>query len=167
VYKRQSDNTAANIVLQHIAGPAGVTEFLRATGDDMTRLDRIEPELNEAKAGDPRDTTTPNAMVRTLNKILLGNVLTEKASLQLKTWMEKNTVSDKLLRSVLPQGWMIADRTGAGENGSRGITALVWNTTRKPIIISIYLTQTDLSFADRNRVVSEIGAMIFKAYSVE
>ncbi len=161
-----SDNTAANIVLQHIGGPKGVTDFLRSIGDNVTRLDRFEPDLNEAKINDLRDTTTPNAMVQTLNTILLGEVLTENAQSQLTTWMKNNTISGQLLRSVLPQDWIIADRTGAGAHGSRGITALVWNTKRKPIIISIYLTQTDLSFAERNRVISEIGEIIFKAYLI-
>ena len=162
-----SDNTAANIVLKHIGGPVGLTDYLRSIGDDATRLDRIEPELNEARTGDPRDTTTPNAMVNTLNKILLGDVQTEKAKSQLITWMQENTVSDKLLRSVLPQGWSIADRTGAGQNGSRGITALIWHEKRKPIIVSVYLTQTDLSFQERNRIVSEIGLSIFKEYNIQ
>ena len=162
-----SDNTAANIVLKYVGGPGGLTEYLRSIGDDTTRLDRVEPELNEARIGDPRDTTTPNAMVNTLNKILLGDVQTEKAKLQLITWMQENTVSDKLLRSVLPQGWFIADRTGAGQNGSRGITALIWHEKRKPIIVSVYLTQTDLSFQERNRIVSEIGLSIFKEYNIQ
>lgn len=38
-----SDNTAANLLLVKIGGPAGLTAFLRGTGDDVTRLDRNEP----------------------------------------------------------------------------------------------------------------------------
>ncbi|MGF1755032.1 class A beta-lactamase, partial [Vibrio makurazakiensis] len=164
---KTSDNTAANIVLQHIGGPQGVTEFLRFTGDEVTQLDRFEPELNQAKADDRRDTTTPNAMNKTLRHILLEDVLNPDSKKQLKEWMQGNTVSDSLLRSVLPQGWSIADRSGAGANGSRGITAVIWNNEREPLIISIYLTQTNLSMPKRNQAINEIGKAIFEKYAVK
>jgi beta-lactamase class A len=162
-----SDNTAANIVLQHIGGPQGVTAFLREIGDEVSQLDRIEPELNEAKVGDLRDTTTPTAIVTTLNKLLLGDVLSDIDKNQLKTWMQNNKVSDSLLRSILPQGWFIADRSGAGGNGSRGITAMLWSSERQPLIISIYLTETELEMAVRNEIIVEIGKLIFDEYAVK
>jgi beta-lactamase class A len=161
-----SDNTAANIVLQHIGGPEGVTGFLRSIDDKVTRLDRNEPELNQAKSGDLRDTTTPNAMVSTLNEILLGNVLTEQSSKSLKSLMSNNKVSNSLLRSILPKGWFIADRSGAGNNGSRGITALVWTESQAPIIIAIYMTETELKFKERNRIIADIGKLIFKKFEI-
>src|SRR5207237_7179076 len=39
----QSDNTAANLILQTIGGPNAVTQFARSIGDNVTRLDRMEP----------------------------------------------------------------------------------------------------------------------------
>lgn len=161
-----SDNTAANIVLDAIGGPKQLTAFLKSIGDSVTRLDRIEPDLNEAKTGDARDTTTPNAMVQTLYNLLLGEVLDEKSSHQITTWMQQNKISGKLLRSVLPKGWSIADRTGSGENGSRGITAMVWKSTtetsvQSPIILAIYVTETDLNHADRNALIAKIGKLLF------
>jgi len=160
-----SDNTAANIVLEAINGPKGVTAFMRSIGDDITRLDRVEPELNEALKGDERDTTTPNAMVKSLNTILFGSVLSQTAKVQLKQWMIDNKVTASLLRAVLPEGWKIADRSGAGGFGSRAITAVVWSDDRTPIIISIYLTQTSASFTERNKAIADIGEEIFKVYS--
>ncbi|WP_240207495.1 class A beta-lactamase [Vibrio sp. CyArs1] len=162
-----SDNTAANIVLDHVGGPQGITSFLRFIGDYVTRLDRFEPELNQALLGDERDTTTPIAMNKTLQRILYQNVLGNASQKQLKGWMQGNVVSDALLRSILPQGWSIADRSGAGQNGSRGITAIIWKEQRSPIFISIYLTNTKLSMAERNSVINEIGMHIFEEYSVK
>ncbi|MUK69667.1 class A beta-lactamase [Aliivibrio fischeri] len=161
-----SDNTAANIVLNEIGGPSSLTQFLRAIGDDKTRLDRIEPELNEAKNGDKRDTTTPVAMSKTLNVLLFGNTLNPQDKQTLKSWMMNNKVSDPLLRSTLPSNWSIADRSGAGGFGSRGITAAIWNDNHQPIIISIYLTQTKLDMAERNQVIVEVGNAIFKEFKI-
>lgn len=159
-----SDNTATNIVLTGIKGPKALTQFMRSIGDEVTRLDRIEPDLNEAIDGDKRDTTTPNAMAKSLHTLLFGDVLSQASKVQLKQWMIDNKVTGSLLRSVLPKGWSIADRSGAGGFGSRGVTAIVWSDKQTPIIISIYLTQTDASFAQRNKAIADIGKEIFNVY---
>jgi beta-lactamase class A len=57
-----SDNTSANLLLASLGGRAGLTQYARSLGDELTRLDRIEPELNEAEPNDARDTTTPASM---------------------------------------------------------------------------------------------------------
>lgn len=159
-----SDNTAANIVLRSIGGPHGVTRFLRSIGDKATRLDRFEPRLNEAKPGDNQDTTTPNAMVNTLHTLLEGDALSYESRIQLKIWMQDNKVSDSLMRSVLPKGWSIADRSGAGGFGSRGITAMIWKENHKPVYISIYITETDLSLQARDQVIAQISQLVLDEY---
>src|SRR6516165_4755747 len=70
-----SDNTAANLLLQTLGGPAGLTAYARSLGDDITRLDRAEPELNNVARGEERDTTSPMAMLHDMQKILLGDAL--------------------------------------------------------------------------------------------
>jgi beta-lactamase class A len=67
-----SDNTATNLLIDRIGGPEDVTAFLREIGDPISRLDRREPELNTFAPGDPRDTTTPEAMAATLETMLTG-----------------------------------------------------------------------------------------------
>ncbi|PMG42371.1 class A beta-lactamase [Vibrio lentus] len=162
-----SDNTAANVVLTGVGGPNGLTEFLRLAGDSNTRLDHMEPELNHARPDDVRDTTTPNSMVVTLNELVYGNTLSQESKLKLKNWMMGNKVSDGMLRSILPNDWIIADRSGAGAYGSRAITAMVWSENRAPLIISISLTETEFTIQERDKVINEIGQLIFDAYLVQ
>ncbi|GAB2900602.1 carbenicillin-hydrolyzing class A beta-lactamase CARB-22 [Uliginosibacterium flavum] len=159
-----SDNSAANLVLQGIGGPAAVTRFVRGLGDEVTRLDRLEPDLNSALMDDPRDTSSPVAMVRTLQTLIFGDALKPDSRAQLKQWMQANQVAGSLFRSVLPAGWSIADRTGAGGNGSRGITAILWPKDRAPLVVSVYLTQTGADLNALNRSIAEIGREIFALY---
>lgn len=82
-----SDNTAANLLMRLLGGPAGVTRFARTIGDDSFRLDRWEPALNAAVPGDPRDTTTPAAMLADLRLIVAGNLLGQPERAMLMGWM--------------------------------------------------------------------------------
>ena len=156
-----SDNTAANLLLSSIGGPQGLTRFLRQTGDTMTRLDRKEPELNESRPEDPRDTTTPEAMARTLRNLLSGKILTATSQQQLLHWMIADQVAGPLLRKVLPAGWFIADKSGAGEHGSRGIIAVTGPDGKPSRIVVIYITDNDANMDVLNRQIAGIGTALF------
>ncbi|MBJ7265293.1 MAG: class A beta-lactamase [Burkholderiaceae bacterium] len=156
-----SDNAAANLILKNIDGPEGFTRFMRSLGDDASRLDRFEPELNEATPGDLRDTTTPAAIVHAVLRLVEGDALTVASKARLVRWMRDNRVAGPVLRAVLPEGWQIADRTGAGGYGSRSIVAVVWPSDGTPWGIAIYLTQSRADMAERNRAIGDIGRAAF------
>ncbi len=144
-----SDNTAANLLLTTIGGPKELTAFLHNMGDHVTRLDRWEPELNEAIPNDERDTTMPAAMATTLRKLLTGELLTLASRQQLIDWMEADKVAGPLLRSALPAGWFIADKSGAGERGSRGIIAALGPDGKPSRIVVIYTTGSQATMDER------------------
>jgi beta-lactamase class A len=155
-----SDNTAGNLLLESIGGPSGFTSFMHSIGDASTRLDRIETALNEGIPGDLRDTTSPRAAMTSLDKLLLGQVLSDASRDKLKQWMIGNKVAGPLLRSGVPADWKIADRSGAGGNGSRSIIAVMWPPRRKPLVAAIYMTETPASIKDRNAAIAELGSAI-------
>ncbi len=107
-----SDNPAANILLRNLGGPAGLTAFWRSLGDEVSRVDRYEPEMNLVPTGEFRDTTTPAAMARTVAKIVYGDVLPEKERAELKGWMVETETGLKRVRAGLPEGWVAGDKTG-------------------------------------------------------
>jgi len=152
-----SDNAAANLVLKEIGGPEGLTAYLRGIGDDVTRADRWEPDSNTGTPGDDRDTTSPTAAAETLQKLVLGDALSVETRRELTDWLIGNKVGDATLRAGLPKDWRIADKTGAGANGSRSNIAVIWPEGREPVVIAVYITATQASFDDRNRTIARIG----------
>lgn len=140
-----SDNTAANLLLHRVGGPARLTAFLRQCGDSVTRLDRNEPGLNSNIPGDPRDTTTPRAMANTMSKILTGDVLAPAARDRLIGWLKATTTGLKRLRAGLPADWTAGDKTGTGVNGAANDVAIAWPPNRPPILIAAYLSDSSAS----------------------
>ena len=110
----QSDNTAGNLLLDAVGGPAGVTNFARSLGDQVTRLDRKEPELNSAIPGDDRDTTTPGSMLADMTRILTGDVLSRSSRRQLEDSLQRNKTGTAMIRAGVPTNWIIGDKTGRG-----------------------------------------------------
>ena len=134
-----SDNGAANLMLNALGGPPGVTAYARALGDPVTRLDRRELALNTVGPGDPRDTTTPDAMVADLQKLTLGAALSPASRQRLVGWLVANQTGDECLRAGLPKGWRVGDKTGTGPTGGAvNDVAICWPPGRAPILIAAY-----------------------------
>ena len=127
-----SDNSAANLLLPAVGGPAGLTAWLRGIGDRVTRLDRIEPLMSEALPGDARDTTSPDAVAATWERLLTGPILSPARRALLTGWLVANTTGDTRLRAGLPKGWKVGDKTGTGGHGSVNDIAIVWPVRARP-----------------------------------
>ena len=155
-----SDNSAANLLLGLIGGPAGFTRFVRAAGDPATRLDRIEPELNDNAPGDPRDTTTPAAMADLLRALLVGRVLTPASAAMLIGWMETSTTGRERLRAGLPDGWRAGDKTGTGRRGAVNDVAIAWPPGGGPILLACYQDGGNAPAPTRNRAHAEVARIV-------
>lgn len=155
-----SDNTAANLILREIGGPAGWTAYARALGDATSRLDRTEPSLNTADEGDPRDTTTPLAMLGNLDALLIGDALSEASRKTLEEWMLAGSVTGPLIRAGVPKTWQVADKSGAGGHGTRNDVGVIYRPDKAPILAAIYFTASDLDMTGRNKVIADTAAII-------
>jgi beta-lactamase class A len=152
-----SDNAAANLLLKVLGGPAAVTAFARSIGDATFRLDRWEPELNSALPGDPRDTSTPSAMARSLRALLVDDALPPAQRTQLRDWLLGNTTGDKRIRAGVPAGWRVADKTGTGARGTVNDIGALWPPERQPVLLALFYTGGkggDAILADAARIVA-------------
>jgi len=159
-----SDNTAGNLVLQSIGGPAGFTAFARSLGDKVTRLDRNEPTLNEATPGDPRDTTSPRAMAADMQKVLVGDALSDQSRRQLEAWLIDDKVGDKRVRAGLPHSWRIGDKTGSGDHGTANTIAIIRPPDQAPILAAVYYTESSAPMDARNAIHKEVGSLIAETF---
>jgi beta-lactamase class A len=158
-----SDNTAANLLLNLLGGPAALTAYLRETGDEVTRLDRFEPELNTNLAGDPRDTTTPAAMLGTLRRLLTGAGLSAKSRSILIDWLKKCLTGSHRLRAGLPKNWPVGDKTGSGANGAANDVAIAFPKGRSPLLLASYLSDSKLPAASLDAAHVRIAGIVAAA----
>jgi len=163
-----SDNTAANYLLSLIGGPPGLTAFFRQTGDRVSRLDRIELELNSNYPGDPRDTTTPEAMAGTLSSIVLGQKILSDISRECLTgWMLNEQNGRDRIRSAVPASWRVANKPGtsAESAGETNDIAVIWPPGRKPIVLCIYIDARNATFKRRVAAIGDVTRLIVSAFT--
>lgn len=156
-----SDNSGANLLLDATGGPAALTAWIRALGDEVTRCDRPEPEANLVPPGEVRDTTTPLSMLGLMRMLLLGEAaLTAASRAQLTAWLVANRTGDTRLRAGLPKTWRIGDKTGSWAGYANDVAILWPAPDRGPLLVTVYYVNDQIDTKARNGVHAEIGALI-------
>lgn len=152
-----SDNTAANLLLENIGGPAAVTRFARSLGDRFTVVDRVEPALN------PYDTTTPNAMLGDMERLLLGDALSRPSREQLIHWLRGCQTGLRALRAGMPGSWRVGDKTGQWDGDGRHANndiGIAWPLHRKPLLVTAYYMTNTADDVARKAVLADVGRIV-------
>lgn len=165
---KYSDNGAANMLLKEIGGPAALTAFMRSIGDTTFRLDRIEPEMNTAIPGDERDTSSPFAVAKSLEKLVLGPSLGPAERQQFLDWLKGNTTGQTRIRAGTPSGWIVGDKTGTcGVYGTANDYAVIYPPGRRPIVLAIYTTKTAQHARPNEEIFATATRLTLKALGVK
>lgn len=172
--QKTSDNVAANLLIRHLGGPAAVTAIIRSWSDDVTRLDRYEPEMNDVPPGEERDTTTPRAFAQMMAALLTTDRILKTASRDLLIqWMADTDTGMKRIRGGLPPSWKNGDKTGTANstnfNNKTNDVAIFWPPARPPVIVTAFY-EADGKYeeirAGDQAVLAEVGR-IAAAQAVE
>lgn len=162
-----SDNTAANLLLDLIGGPSAMTKFFRSLGDQVTRLDRYEMELNSNLEGDVRDTTTPDAMLHVLEVLLLGNALGDVSRDRLTEWMLNEQNGSSRTRAGLPASWRVANKPGTSANGAVNDISVAWPSRGEPIVLTAYTNMPGTNRAESEAAIAQAAALAVREFNLE
>ncbi|MFF0191717.1 class A beta-lactamase [Streptomyces anulatus] len=153
---RFSDNTAGNLLFDAVGGPRKLQAVLAELGDDVTRMERRETELNEWTPGATRDTSTPRALAEDLRAFVLGDALAEPERARLAQWLTANTTGGELIRAGVPKGWAVGDKTGAGSTyGTRNDIAVVWPPDAAPLVLAVLSNRRDADADYDNTLIAK------------
>lgn len=159
-----SDNTAGNLILAALGGPEAVTRYLRSLGDEVTRVDRTEPTVNDVEPDDPRDTTTPHSMLGLMRTLLLDRALSSRSRAQLLAWLASCQTGQHRLAAGLPSGWRIGDKTGTGPKGEANDIAIIYPPRSKPILIAAYYQGREERPEARDAALADAARVIVHAF---
>ena len=158
-----SDNPAANILIREMGGLDAWAAWYPSIGDRVTRVDRLELELNSAVPGDPRDTTTPERTVANLQAVVLGDVLSADSRRRLTGWLVATPTGPKRIKAGVPKGWTVAHKTGTGRTPVNDIAVLT-PPEEPPLTIAIYYTEMRKApLAEREAVLAEATRRVVTA----
>lgn len=161
-----SDNTAMNLLLKKIGGPKALDLFARSIGNDKFNLKSWWPNEATWQWGEMRDTATPESMGKSLQKVVLGNVLASSQREMLLAWLKGNTVGDARIRAGVPQGWSVADKTGTGfYDGGMGDIGIIWPPKCKPIVLAIYYKKNQKDAPKQQQIIASATRIVLNQFA--
>lgn len=161
-----SDNTAMNLLTKKLGGPQGLTAFARSINDNEFRQDHTWPEEALSSPQSNKDSTTPAAMQTSLQKILLGDVLSTTQRELLLSWLKENVTGDARIRAGVPKGWVIGDKTGTGFHyGTTNDVAIIWPPKCKPIIVAVYYSSNKKDAPKREDIIASATRILIDSFA--
>jgi beta-lactamase class A len=163
-----SDNTAANLLLASVGGPAGFTTGMRHAGDSETILVHGEPRLNDPlRPRQTGDTTTPSAMAYDVRNMVVGDYLQLQTRGMLQRWTIASKTGQHLLRAGFPQSWTVGDKTGLGgavngfgANDTRNDLAIAWAQSGAPLVVVAFLTGVTVRANRRDDALASVARIV-------
>jgi beta-lactamase class A len=159
----QSDNTATNLLLEAIGGPEKWTAFARSLGDNVSRLDHNEPDLNIARPEKEDDTTTPAAMCADLQRLFTSGVLSAASRTKLEGWMQRNQTGLNMIRASVATDWKVGDKTGRSGDGATNDIAVLRPPGGGPIFLAIYTVDPAEPQDARDQFVADVAKTAIEA----
>jgi len=162
-----SDNTAMNLLVEKLGGLQAMNAFARSTGDNFFRMDHGWPEEAESGgSGNVYDSSTPAAMEKTFQRIVLGNVLAAPQREQLVTWLKNNTTGDARIRAGVPKSWIVGDKTGTGSSyGTTNDIGIIWPSKCAPIVVAIYYTNNKKDAVKREDILASVTRSLISEFA--
>jgi beta-lactamase class A len=163
----QSDSAAMNLLLNIIGGINGMNNFAREIGDNIFRQDHDWPaESYSGGHGNINDSSSPKAMVNSMQKILLGDVLNRPQRDLLTEYLISNETGFKRIRASTPKNWIVGEKTGTGSlYGSTNDIAIIFPpNNHEPLLIGIYYTSNNKDAINRDDILAKLTTIIINEF---
>lgn len=138
---------------------------VEAVTKDPTLLARI-PNRNIEFEIDPRDQTTPNAMLDLLLAIDSGEVLGNKSREFLLASMSRTRTGGARLKGLLPRGALVAHKTGTLGGVANDVGFITLPDGRR-FAIAVFTKSSATPKGDRERAIAEVSRTIYDNYYLE
>jgi len=122
-----------------------------------------------AYQGDLRDTSTPRAMARLLDRLAAGKLLSESSTAHLLNVLGQTVTFPDRLKAGLAPGWTIGHKTGTSGSWD-GVTAatndvgVLHAPDGGAVAVAVFVADSRASMAERAAVMAKVSAAAVEAY---
>lgn len=166
----ESDNNACDILFRLIGGPRRVNKFIRSSGVRGISVVSTEEQMHSSWEEQFRNFSSPTATLLVLKKFYEGKFLKNDTFIFLWKTMVDTSTGKNRIKGLLPDHAIVAHKTGTGGVGPDGrISAvndigIIKSADGKALAIVTFITGSDLSYEDCEKIIAEIAYMIFRKY---
>jgi beta-lactamase class A len=166
----QSDNVGCDILFGLLGGPAVAEKYTHSLGIKDIAIANTEREMHQGWDVQFRNWSTPVAMTQLLETYFEGNILSKTQYDFLWKAMVEVPMGGKRIKGQLPEGTVVAHRTGTGARNAEGLAGAMNNTgiitlpDGRHVAITVYITRAPEEDARLEEVIARISRRVFDYY---
>lgn len=167
----QSDNAGCDILFKKLGGPAVADRYIHSLGVKDIAIINTERELHQGWDVQFDNWSTPVAMTQLLEIFHEGNILSKQSHDFLWKAMLEVPMGGKRIKGLLPEGTVVAHRTGTGARNNKGIAGAVNNTgimvlpDGKQVALTVYVTRASEDDSKLEEVIAKIAKRVYDYYT--
>lgn len=167
----QSDNNGCDILFRVVAGPQKVHDYIKSLGIKEVAIANTEAEMHQNPNLQFKNWTTPRAMAQLLGLFYHGKILAPSTHKLLVEIMEQTITGNKRIKGLLPQGTVVAHRTGMSGQDDEGVRAalndvgIISLPNGKHVTIALFISNTKESIPASEALIAKISKLVFDYYS--
>ncbi len=164
----ESDNVANDIVMRALGGPSVANAYVRSLGIEGIEIRDNEKTLNNDERLQERNAATPRALVDLLRLLADHSPLTSEHTQLVLGWMTSSHTGDTRIKTLLPPGTIVADKTGTS-GATRTYTdatndaALITLPDGRRLALVVLVADVKAPYVVRERVIGEIAKAVWDA----
>ncbi|MFZ4592204.1 MAG: class A beta-lactamase, subclass A2 [Ignavibacteria bacterium] len=158
----QSDNNGCDILLKLVGGTSRVNDFIHSIGVNDVSISKTEEEMHKGVEAQFANWTTPIAASMLLDKFSYTYAQNKSLS-HLWQIMTETTTGPKRLKGLLPEGTIIAHKTGSSDTNNEGMTyavndiGIVVLPDGRKYSIAVFVTNSYESYDDSEKIITDIS----------
>ncbi len=169
----QSDNNGCDILFKIIGGPVKVNQYISNLGINGISITATEDEMHKDWSVQYKNCSTPSAMVNLLFKFYCDSILSNKSKDFLWSVMTQNIFGSKRIMGKLPEGTIVAHKTGSSDVNDDGIAAatndagIVTLPNGRHFAIVVFVSDSTDNDSTRDNIIADIAKAVWDAYSTK
>lgn len=157
----QSDNTACDKLLEIAGGVKEVENYIHDIGVRGMAIAATEKQMHADNTLQYKSWCEPKEMTHLLKLFYEGKCLSKSSTEYLLTTLEKTATGTKRIKGLLPEGTIVAHKTGSSgtQNGITPATndaGIILLPNGKHLIVSVFVTDAKANDSTRDAVIARV-----------
>jgi len=163
----QSDNTACEVLLQVLGGPKQVENYIHGIGAKDIAIVATETEMRAAWNVQYNNWCTPQQMMYLLADFYKGKYLSPSSTAFLIKIMTETNTSTKRIKGLLPEGTIVARKSGSGPTNDSGLTSatndvgVITLPNGKHLVLAAFVSDSKANDSIRDLVIAKIAKVAY------
>ncbi len=166
----ESDNSGCDLLFRLLGGPRKVEKTIHNLGVKEIAIVATEEDMHKEWNVQYTNWCEPIAMTHLLDILNSGKALSKTSNDFLIKLMTETTIGAHRIKGLLPEGTIVAHKTGLSDTNSKGVTAatndvgIITLPNGNHIAIVVFVSDTKANLNIREGIIAQISKAVWDYY---